>query len=177
MKKDVYRQVIVHDHPYANQKGCVYVHRLMAEKKIGRYLLPEWRVHHINHNRQDNRPENLMVFASDADHSAFHKGYTDFVEVVPGVLKARGHIGKKDLCPMCGGVKCAGAEVCRACDTKRRNDNGKPSKAVLLKELETTCYEELARKYGVTGNAVRKWVKKYEEDPRDHGPRRHNKVR
>lgn len=59
------------DHPQQN-KLYVPQHRLIMEKHIGRYLKPKEVVHHINEIRDDNRIENLMIFASEGDHQFFH---------------------------------------------------------------------------------------------------------
>lgn len=59
------------DHPYASKDGYVMEHRLVMEEQLGRYLKPDEDVHHINHNKKDNRPENLMVI-SKSEHSKFH---------------------------------------------------------------------------------------------------------
>lgn len=51
-------------HPNSDSLGRVLEHvRVMAEK-IGRPLLPDETVHHINGVRDDNRPENLELWVS-----------------------------------------------------------------------------------------------------------------
>lgn len=56
---------------YSNSKKLV--HRDVAEKNLGRKLLREEVVHHINRNKTDNRPENLRVFSSQKEHDMLHK--------------------------------------------------------------------------------------------------------
>lgn len=55
-------------HPYRTKQGVVAEHRLVMEKKLGRYLLPGEVCHHIDGNRENNAPENLMVFHTNATH-------------------------------------------------------------------------------------------------------------
>jgi hypothetical protein len=60
-------------HPRANKRGYIAEHILVMEEKLGRPVKRGEVVHHINGEKADNRPENLMLFASDKEHLAFHR--------------------------------------------------------------------------------------------------------
>jgi hypothetical protein len=60
------------DHPRARQNGYVLEHILVMEAQLGRPLAPGEEVHHRNHIRNDNRPENLELYGSHAEHFALH---------------------------------------------------------------------------------------------------------
>ncbi len=66
--------ILIHkpDHPFARNAGYVFEHRLVIEKKLGRYLKPEEVTHHINSIRDDNRTKNLMLFSNSGLHRKFH---------------------------------------------------------------------------------------------------------
>ena len=66
-----YIRVYHPDHPRQYQ-GYVLEHILVAEEMLGRPILRGERVHHMNHIKTDNRPENLLVLANQEKHSQYH---------------------------------------------------------------------------------------------------------
>lgn len=68
-----YYEVWVGEHTLPNRSGGYYrEHRLMAEIKIGRELVDEEKVHHIDGDKTNNRPSNLYVCSSHANHRHVH---------------------------------------------------------------------------------------------------------
>ena len=54
------------EHPRAHcNSGYVFQHILVMEQKIGRYLVKGETVHHINGVKDDNRPGNLELWATN----------------------------------------------------------------------------------------------------------------
>jgi hypothetical protein len=56
------------EHPFARESGQVLEHRLVMEKKIGRYLTKDEVVHHKDKNKANNHPDNLELFVENAEH-------------------------------------------------------------------------------------------------------------
>ena len=52
--------------------GYVYEHRLVMERVLGRLLLPEEVVHHVDGDKANNHPENLRLLDSQGLHVALH---------------------------------------------------------------------------------------------------------
>lgn len=66
--KHGYVEIYVPLHPLSRRVGRVAEHRLVMEVVLGRYLLPDEVVDHQDDHPHHNWPDNLRVFASNADH-------------------------------------------------------------------------------------------------------------
>ena len=49
------------NHPYKNYKNRVREHRLVMEKFLGRDLMPNEVVHHLDGNKENNKIDNLYL--------------------------------------------------------------------------------------------------------------------
>lgn len=63
-----YWYILSPEHPNKTQMGYVCEHRLVMEKKIGRFLERREVVHHKNGIITDNRIENLELISSTGKH-------------------------------------------------------------------------------------------------------------
>lgn len=154
-------------HPRATKEGYVRTHILVAEKKLGRYLRLDECVHHIDEDKYNNHPDNLMVFKTIADHSAFHKGVQAVCD--NGVWYCPNkRIYDKEICPICGvNYKDAKANMCIDCRRKlnkafiKNTKNRRPSREVLKDKIRVQSFIQIGKEYGVSDNTIRKWCKLY----------------
>lgn len=153
-----YEMIYMPWHHRADSTGCVYEHIVVAEEKLGRLLKNEECVHHLNGVRNDNKKENLIVFKTVADHSAFHKGCE--IKLDGDVYVVIMH--KNNICPNCGEYKDNNAKLCLACSRIHRRKVEWPDKETLLKLINSESFVQIGKMYGVSDNAVRKWCKSYD---------------
>jgi hypothetical protein len=70
--KDGYILIWKPEHPMADYHGYIREHRLVMEQKLKRYLTSKEVIHHVNHKKDDNRPENLILLSDGAEHQKIH---------------------------------------------------------------------------------------------------------
>ena len=120
---------------------------------------------HVNGEATDNRLENLrIVCANCAATLDTHCG------------KALHHPRTAQLCQGCGELfvpRSRGQRYCtRGCFTRTKTGVPRPDRRVvarpplaqLLAEIEASSWSAVGRKYGVSDNAVRKWVRQYRRE-------------
>lgn len=95
VSKGDYNYAVVKDHPNSIDYGYVLEHRVVMENHLGRLLEPDEVVHHLNHNKKDNRVENLEVMKA-SEHGYHHsmdrlRKYVEFNCVCCGVVFSREH--------------------------------------------------------------------------------------
>lgn len=157
-----YEYVIDTTHPRANQDGQVYAHIIVAEEKLGRHLLPDETVHHRDLDKLNNNPSNLIIFATKADHTRFHKFNCDehFLELTSNgsYICAK----KTYACVDCGIKITRGATRCPKCNLKHKRIS-RPTKFQLEDFLikNNGNFRAAGREYGATDNAIRKWCLLY----------------
>lgn len=62
------------EHPAADCRGYAYEHRLVASNELQRTLTRKEQVHHLDHRKNHNDTDNLVVMATAAEHRALHRG-------------------------------------------------------------------------------------------------------
>jgi len=112
------------------------------------------RLDHINGINNDNRIENLRIVCPNCDAT---------LDTFSGKnIKRKLKKTNKHFCN-CGNEKYRQSTMCIECYHKSQTKNNRPSLPVLLKEVEELGYTATGRKYGVSDNAIRKWIKQYQK--------------
>jgi len=69
MESVMIRKTYINKNGYRRyRRSGKYVHRCVAERKLGRKLRSGEVVHHINGNPLDNSPKNLKVYPNQSTH-------------------------------------------------------------------------------------------------------------
>lgn len=156
--------------------GCEFEHRVIASQLLNRPLTKKEIVHHIDNNGRNNSPDNLMVFASNADHSRFHKGgvavktengtyISIYTKMYNSTDKLRGVYHHTDLhdCEVCKTPTHNKRYCSHACaEFARRIVVNRPTKEHLEQLLESMPMTEISNIYNVSDKTIRKWCRYYE---------------
>lgn len=154
-----YNYVKLPNHPRCDNDGYVYEHIVVAERKLGRMLKSGEVVHHVDGNKKNNNPDNLMVFASDSDHIKYHHGGTAVKD--NDVYKCLSKDRRKS-CTICGSLFLPDKKTSMYCSHECANIASRkverPSFEQLIADVKELSYVKVGQKYGVSDNTIRKWI-------------------
>lgn len=125
-------------------------------------------LHHKDGNRHNNELENLEILCPNCHAltnnycSKNRKSYVAF-----GKIKNKKFLIEKikkieNICD-CGTKIDLRSKNCHVCSSKKLRKTERPSYLILKFEIKKNGYVATGKKYGVSDNSIRKWIKKYEE--------------
>jgi hypothetical protein len=117
---------------------------------------------HINGINNDNRIKNLRVVCPNCNATLDTHGGKNKKNKYK-CKKNKSNYGKKLNYCKCGEIISNKAKKCKKCDDINQRKVERPSYVQLIKEIENSNYLSVGKKYGVSDNAIRKWVKYYEK--------------
>ena len=142
-----YETVFYPEHPFSWKKsGNIYLHRIVMEIGLGRYLFPWEHVHHIDANPRNNDPSNLKI----VNPSGHKKEHTKLCVLVCSCCEKR-------FQPKKSGQKCCSS----ACAQKLARKVNRPSCAELSRLVWEKPTTQLAEDFGVSDVAIAKWCKSF----------------
>jgi len=112
---------------------------------------------HISGNNTDNRIENLRIVCPNCNATLPTHGGKNRKNFI---FHSKPTINK---CKKCGENIDISAKLCKTCSNLGQRNVKRPPYEQLKKEIEDTSYCAVGRKYGVSDNAIRKWIKFYEK--------------
>jgi len=108
---------------------------------------------HINGNHKDNRLENLKVLCPNC-----HSQTPTYAGKKTKKGRKKYNISLNNKCA-CGVIITNRAKQCENCYNKSNRRVNRPSIDLLEKEIVDLGYTGTGLKYGVSDNAIRKWIK------------------
>lgn len=132
-------------------------------------------IDHINGIHDDNRIENLRIvcpncnagldtFAGKNRLLNKNENEVNIKKIIKSdkINKNKIKHVHKEYCK-CGNEKSKYSNSCDDCFRKRRRKVERPLLEELIKDIELLGYSATGRKYGVSDNSIRKWIKNYEK--------------
>lgn len=150
-----------------NWSGFVYEHIIIAEESLGRKLQENEVVHHLNGDRSNNRSANLLV-VDRSQHAKLHMWLSSGApfketERKNGENSLKANFEDPQFCKCCGKtLQLKQKTYCSmGCSSLYMRRVKRPDKKQLEQDLKAMSLLAIGRKYCVSDNAVRKWLKSY----------------
>lgn len=155
------------EHPKAmkngNWKGYVYEHILMIEEDLGRSLLKDEEVHHLDLDRSNNCIHNLVVL-NKCHHRRLHRWIKDGAPILKNIERISVNSTKPKLrCKCCNKpLKLKQKDYCsKSCYLKGKEQSSKMNTVSLeevLNKLSISSMLKVATDYNISSNGLKKWL-------------------
>lgn len=146
-----------------NWKGYVYEHIVIAEEDYGRSIAIDEDVHHLDLDRSNNSPSNLIVL-SKKSHGKLHKWIDGGAVISKAAIDISTNLGVRkcrrcDVCekPLKLKQKRYCSEHCMLSYKKLKLD-GIPLEDILSK-LTQKSFVAVGKEYGISDNGLRKHLR------------------
>ena len=120
---------------------------------------------HINGDPYDNRIDNLRIVCPNCNstlETSTGKNKNKIKRIYDS-KKDKYVSNKKYKKCLCGNIILIDSQFCTKCNGEQQRKVQRPSYEILLEELKESNYTLVGRKYGVSDNCIRKWIKNYEK--------------
>jgi hypothetical protein len=156
---------------YLDNKGFIKSHALRNRLLKEGYFVArcqlcnqtEWmnkpiplELHHIDCNPHNNNLTNLSLLCPNC-HKYIHDNINKEQKTIQKPIKIQQR--KTNHCPICKKQIHTRSKMCTQCYHLSTRKTERPSKDQLQKEIEQLGYCGTGRKYGVSDNAIKQWLK------------------
>lgn len=117
---------------------------------------------HINGDPYDNRIENLRIVCPNCNSTLETNCGRNKVKRIYDSEKDTYRSDKTHKKCRCGKVILKESKMCSKCYGETQKKIERPNLETLLKDVEELGYKGTGKKYGISDNTIRKWIKSYE---------------
>lgn len=118
---------------------------------------------HINGEPYDNRIENLRIVCPNCNSTLETNCRGNKVNKIYDSINDEYKSSKTHKKCKCGKIVTKDSKMCSKCNGESKRKVERPDYDTLVKDIEELGYTGAGRKYGISDNGIRKWLKNYKE--------------
>ena len=129
-------------------------------QKRENYLSSEgWKIYQIHYTLCYNKEVIIKIINDGINNNKLEFDF-DYDKYLYNILNRNGKRKKKNKC-ICGELISDKSKFCIKCYNLSRRKVDRPTQDTLISEVEENGYRATGKKYGVSDNAIKKWINYY----------------